>query len=140
MNDSLADSAWSELPPASAHLGLPAGIEARELCLEKPKMLRWPSCSILDPAAQLEVARRFEEALQVELDTQPGRERRIVAALHAARRRLGRSPSIREYEAMRREHPEVGMARPALDHALAWVLAGTRRWSGCASSPCRRET
>ncbi|HZT15699.1 MAG TPA: hypothetical protein VFA19_07090 [Gaiellaceae bacterium] len=66
----------------------------------------------LDPASQLEVLRRFEEALQVELDTQPARLRRVVAALHEARQMFGRAPSLREYEAERRKHPERGWPDP----------------------------
>lgn len=66
----------------------------------------------LDPASQLEVLRRYEEILQVELDTDSRRLRRIALALHQARRILGRPPSVREYKALRRKNPERGWPDP----------------------------
>src|SRR5690349_12368006 len=62
----------------------------------------------LDPASQLEVLRRYEEILQVELDTDSRRVRRVAVALHQARRILGRPPSVREYKALRRKNPKRG--------------------------------
>src|SRR4051794_35794612 len=63
----------------------------------------------LDPATQREVFERFEhDVLQPEGDTGSRRVRRVAAALHEARRMLGHSPSVREYRALRREHPDYG--------------------------------
>jgi hypothetical protein len=68
--------------------------------------------SQLDPVTQIEVLRRFEEVLQRELDTESSRERRVAAALHGAKQTLGKAPSVREYKALRREHPERGWPDP----------------------------
>lgn len=79
----------------------------------------------LDPASQLEVLRRFEEVLQLEGDSQSRRLRRVALALHEARRLFGRSPSVREYKAMRRKHPEWGWPDPR--SITRWL--GVRSWN-----------
>jgi hypothetical protein len=79
----------------------------------------------LDPATQREVLERYEEILQVELDTEPRRLRRVAVALHQARRTLGRSPSVRDYKALRRAHPERGWPDPR--SITRWL--GVRHWN-----------
>lgn len=79
----------------------------------------------LDPATQREVLERYEEALQVETDTDSRRMRRIALALHQAKRTLGRSPSVREYKALRRTHPERGWPDPR--SITRWL--GVRSWN-----------
>src|SRR5439155_22654344 len=79
----------------------------------------------LDPGTQREVLARYEEALQVELDTNSRRLRRIAVALHQTSRTLGRSPSLREYKALREEHPERGWPDPR--SITRWL--GVRSWN-----------
>lgn len=79
----------------------------------------------LDPATQREVLERYEEALQVELDTTSRRLRRIAVALHQTSRTLGRSPSLREYKALREKHPERGWPDPR--SITRWL--GVRSWN-----------
>jgi hypothetical protein len=79
----------------------------------------------LDPATQREVLRRYEEAFQVELDTTSRRLRRIAVALHQTSRTLGRSPSLREYKALREKHPERGWPDPR--SITRWL--GVRSWN-----------
>src|SRR5215212_1968829 len=79
----------------------------------------------LDPATQREVLNRYEEALQVELDTTARRLRRVVGALHEAVRSLGRAPSVREYKGLRRDHPERGWPDPR--SITRWL--GVRGWN-----------
>jgi hypothetical protein len=86
----------------------------------------------LDPATQQEVLARYEEALQVELDTTPRRLRRVARALHEATRNLGRPPAVREYRTLRREHPEYGWPDPR--SITRWL--GVRSWT--SRSHCLR--
>src|SRR5690349_8667941 len=80
----------------------------------------------LDTATQREVLERFEEVLQDEPLSHARRLRRIAAAFFQARRALGgRSPSVREYKALRRDHPEWGM--PAPQSVTRWL--GVRGWN-----------
>lgn len=79
----------------------------------------------LDPASQLEVLKRFEEVLQPEGDSQSRRLRRAALALHEARRVFGKSPSVREYKALRRKHPEWGWPDPR--SITRWL--GVRSWN-----------
>jgi len=79
----------------------------------------------LDPATQCKVIDRYEEALQVELDTDGRRLRRVAVAFHQTRRTLGRSPSIREYKRLRHEHPERGWPDPR--SITRWL--GVRSWN-----------
>lgn len=51
----------------------------------------------LDTATQRTFLRLLEADLQVELDTDSARLRRIALALHQTTRALERSPSVREY-------------------------------------------
>jgi hypothetical protein len=66
----------------------------------------------LEPATQREVLKRYEEALQQELDTDSARLRRIAVALHQTTRTLGHPPSVREYKRLREQHPERGWPDP----------------------------
>jgi hypothetical protein len=79
----------------------------------------------LDPATQREVLERFEEALEVETDNESRRRRRVTQALHEAKRTLGKSPSVREYKALRRAHPERGWPDPR--SITRWL--GVRSWN-----------
>jgi hypothetical protein len=79
----------------------------------------------LDPATQREVLERYEETFQTELNTPPKRLRRIAEAFHEAKRTLGRAPSVREYKAMRREHPDRGWPDPR--SVTRWL--GVRSWN-----------
>jgi hypothetical protein len=79
----------------------------------------------LDPATQREVLERYEETLQVELDTTSRRLRRIALALHQAKRELGKSPSVREYKALREAHRERGWPDPR--SITRWL--GVRSWN-----------
>src|SRR5438045_8881987 len=79
----------------------------------------------LDPASQREVLRRYEELLQVELDTDGARLRRIAVALHQTSRELGRSPSVREYKRLRQKQPERGWPDPR--SITRWL--GDRSWN-----------
>jgi len=63
----------------------------------------------LDPATQREVLERYEEVFDTELNTESRRLRRVALALHQPKREVGgRSPTFREYRALRRGHPEWG--------------------------------
>ena len=97
--------------------------------------------SKLDPVTQIEVLRRFEEILQRELDTETSRERRVAAALHDAKRTLGKPPSVEEYKALRREHPATrdGPTHGRSNAGSAYEL-GTTRSSVFASNPYSRAT
>src|SRR4051794_34215534 len=66
----------------------------------------------LDPATHREVLERHEEVLQLELDSDSRRLRRVALAMHSAKRTLGRSPSITEYKRLREAHPERGWPDP----------------------------
>jgi hypothetical protein len=79
----------------------------------------------LDPATQREVLERFEEVLQLEPDSVARRLRRVAAALHGAKRLLGRSPSVRDYKTLRRSHPERGWPDPR--SITRWL--GVRSWN-----------
>jgi hypothetical protein len=79
----------------------------------------------LDPATQREVLERYEKALQEELNTDSRRLRRIALSLHEAKRTLGRSPSVRDYKALRRAHPERGWPDPR--SITRWL--GVRSWN-----------
>jgi HNH endonuclease len=79
----------------------------------------------LDPVTQSEVLRRFEEVLQRELDTESSRERKVATALHEAKRTLGKPPSIEQYNALRRAHPERGWPDPR--SVKRWL--GVRSWN-----------
>ncbi|MDP9226615.1 MAG: hypothetical protein M3P18_22800, partial [Actinomycetota bacterium] len=79
----------------------------------------------LDPATQREVLERYEETFQTELNTTASRLRRIAEAFHEAKRTLGRAPSVREYKAMRREHPDRGWPDPR--SVTRWL--GVRSWN-----------
>jgi hypothetical protein len=79
----------------------------------------------LDPASQREVLERYEEVLQVELDSPSRRLRRVALALHQAKRELGRAPSIREYKRLRAEHPDRGWPDPR--SVTRWL--GVRSWN-----------
>jgi hypothetical protein len=79
----------------------------------------------LDPATQREVLERFDQVLQAEGDTQSRRLRRVAQALHDAKRILGKSPSVREYKALRRERPMEGWPDPR--SVTRWL--GVRGWN-----------
>ena len=80
----------------------------------------------LDPATLREVLRRFEEAFQVEIDSKSSRDRRIALALHQASRILGKSPSVREFKALRLAHLDNGWPEPRT--IMRWL--GVRSWNG----------
>jgi hypothetical protein len=79
----------------------------------------------LDPATQSQVFERIEEVLQLELDSEDRRLRKVAVALHQARRTLGRSPSVRDYKTLRRTHPERGWPDPR--SITRWL--GVRTWN-----------
>lgn len=81
----------------------------------------------LDPAVQRAVLERFEEALAVapSESSDHRRIRRAGRALHEAKRILGRSPSVREYKKLRREHPEHEW--PETRSVTRWL--GVRSWN-----------
>jgi hypothetical protein len=81
----------------------------------------------LEPSCQYGVYERLGELLAVPDGEQFPRRRlsRVARALHEAKRELGRSPSVREYEALRRAHPEWEW--PSERSVKRWL--GVRSWN-----------
>lgn len=79
----------------------------------------------LETASQREFLRLLEEDLQVELDSDSARLKRIALALHQTTRTLGKAPSVREYRRLRRENPERGWPDPR--SVTRWL--GVRSWN-----------
>lgn len=81
----------------------------------------------LDPATQHRVYERYGEALAVPAEERFSHRRvhRVARALHEAHHGLGRSPSVREYEQLRRRHPENDW--PSEQSVKRWL--GVRTWN-----------
>jgi hypothetical protein len=81
----------------------------------------------LDPAVQHAVYEQFGEVLAVPRNEQFANRRvsRVARALREAKRLLGKSPSVREYEQLRRAHPEWEW--PSEQSVTRWL--GLRGWN-----------